>query len=98
MENLFKKIHEQKIKRKEITPKTTHLDYLTKLEDEIFLYDKILYNRKKKTPVSELGLTQEEVIQLTKIITTCSSYLIHSGFDLKEILKGEISINENRLD
>jgi NTP pyrophosphatase (non-canonical NTP hydrolase) len=91
MKDLITRNYASIVKRGYITPETTDLQFIRKIEEEVeeAIYESLL--RRKNMP-HNLG---EE---LADVILTCLNYAHHVGINIEKELQRKIEKNEKRKD
>lgn len=91
MQDLIKRNYASIVKRGYITPETTDLQQIRKIEEEVeeAIYESLLNRKGKENNLGE---------ELADIILTCLNYAHHFSIDIEKELLKKIDKNEIRKD
>jgi NTP pyrophosphatase (non-canonical NTP hydrolase) len=91
MQDLIKRNYASIVKRGYITPDTTDLEFIRKIEEEVeeAIYESLLHRKGKENNLGE---------ELADVILTCLNYAHHFSIDIEKELHKKIEKNEKRKD
>ncbi len=91
MQDLITRNYASIVKRGYITPETTDLQFIRKIEEEFeeAIYESLLNRKGKENNLGE---------ELADVILTCLNYAHHFSIDIEKELLKKIEKNENRKD
>ena len=91
MQDLIKRNYASIVKRGYITPDTTDLQFILKIEEEVeeSIYESLLRRKGKPNNLGE---------ELADVILTCLNYAHHFSIDIEKELHKKIEKNEKRKD
>jgi NTP pyrophosphatase (non-canonical NTP hydrolase) len=91
MKDLINRNYASIVKRGYITPETTDLQFILKIEEEVeeAIYESLLNRKGKENNLGE---------ELADVILTCLNYAHHVGINIEKELLKKIEKNEKRKD